>query len=161
MPMRGFIELVEPREIRGWAYDSDRPDYPVKVVATVDDEELGTTVADISRADLGAANVGDGRHGFALVFQPPLLIDQLGKVEVAANSAEGVPAILRRTRFASDVMKSTQPIPWPSDPSQHPVFILGTTRSGTSAVSLALLKSGAYGGAGEGHVLELLGDLLD
>jgi len=37
-----------------------------------------------------------------------------------------------------------------------PVFVVGTTRSGTSVVQLALLASGRYQGGGEGHVSPLL-----
>jgi hypothetical protein len=40
-----------------------------------------------------------------------------------------------------------------------PVFVLGTTRSGTSVVQLALLNALGYKGHGEGHLLPLLHDL--
>ncbi len=40
------------------------------------------------------------------------------------------------------------------------VFVLGTTRSGTSALQLSILESTRYAGYGEGHVLSLLPSLL-
>jgi hypothetical protein len=45
------------------------------------------------------------------------------------------------------------------DETRHPLFILGAARSGTTAVTQALLKATPYQGYGEGHVLDLLAEL--
>ncbi len=47
-----------------------------------------------------------------------------------------------------------------ADLTQHPVFVLGSVRSGTSVVALSLLKCGRYEGFGEGHLLPLVDELL-
>jgi hypothetical protein len=164
MPIKGFIESVQLHEIRGWAYDSDWPDQHVEIMATIDGRELGMTVADISRPDLVAANIGKGDHGFTLRLKPPLLLSERDKVKIAAGRDGDIASrILPRLRpwdYDEKPRKSRFTVsPRQSDSSQRPVFILGTTRSGTSSISLGLLRSGRYAGAGEGHFLELLGSL--
>ena len=142
----------------------ERPDHHVKIVATIEGRTLGEAVADVPRVDLAAAHVGKGDHGFVLRLAPPLLLSELDKVNVAACCDGGaVPKSFQRLRMKPTerpVRQKPAAPPWPRDDSQFPVFILGTTRSGTSAVSRALVKSGKYAGGGEGHYLELLGALL-
>jgi len=43
-----------------------------------------------------------------------------------------------------------------SDPAQYPVFVLGSIRSGTSAMVQGLLKTERFRGYQEGHMLDLL-----
>jgi hypothetical protein len=47
----------------------------------------------------------------------------------------------------------------PVDLSQRPVFVLGSARSGTTAMMAALRQSGRYAGFNEGHFLTLFGRL--
>jgi hypothetical protein len=46
------------------------------------------------------------------------------------------------------------------DEQQQPVFVLGAARSGTTAISSALLKTRYYEGFGEGHIMPLARALL-
>ena len=48
-----------------------------------------------------------------------------------------------------------------SGPALPNVFILGTTRSGTSALQLSILESTRYTGNGEGHVISILPSLVE
>ena len=63
-PPIGGIEFVDHRHVLGWAWYSPTPDEPIEVEILVDDAVVRTVFADLSRPDLRAAGVGDGRHGF-------------------------------------------------------------------------------------------------
>ena len=145
--------------------NSERPDHHLTAVASISGRPLGNATANIERADLASANIGKGDHAFVLRLEPPLPPGELDKVNVLAFRGEDIAVMpLRRLpRENAAEMPFRIRLPTPTlqcDPSQYPVFILGTTRSGTSAVLRGLLATGRYAGAGEGHYLELLGDFL-
>jgi hypothetical protein len=62
----GSIDGVDDQQIGGWAWDSQRPNTPLTVDIYVDDTKLAAVSADQFRPDLRDANIGDGKHGFAL-----------------------------------------------------------------------------------------------
>ena len=55
--------MLEDR-ITGWASDTASPDKPTRLRILVDDAVLGQIVADMYRADLQTAGIGEGRHAF-------------------------------------------------------------------------------------------------
>lgn len=70
MRVRGSVDVVAQGEVRGWAYAPDRPE-PVMVQAVLNNEILGEAVANLHRADLAAAGLGDGNSGYAMkLFRP-------------------------------------------------------------------------------------------
>jgi Sulfotransferase family len=163
MSIRGFFAVVDVQQIRGWAYDPEQPDRHLPVTALANGRVLGAALADNARADLAVAKVGSGDHGFELRLEVPLSRDELRNVEVVVGRDNGAARLQRaraRGQAAALPMSGLDGFPWPRDVSQHPVFVLGTTRSGTTAISSGLLKTRQYAGAGEGHLLELLGELL-
>ena len=62
----GLFEAVIDGRVLGWAYDYSVPDRRVSLMLEVDDEEIGRVIADGYRAGLEHADIGDGRHGFAV-----------------------------------------------------------------------------------------------
>ncbi len=160
--MKGFVEAVAEHEVRGWAYDETAPDQHLTVSAWLDGHQVGQSVAATGRADLRAAAIGDGDHGFRIRFERLLAPTSIGRLEVRAGEPGPVPFVLRvlpgsnhsRADQASD---ASIPV---SDATQFPLFILGPARSGTSALALALLKSGGYQGHGEGHLFPLAQQLV-
>jgi hypothetical protein len=62
----GAIDRVDDQHILGWSWDSKRSDTPLDVDIYVDDTKLGAVSADQFRPDLRDANIGDGKHAFAL-----------------------------------------------------------------------------------------------
>jgi hypothetical protein len=66
--LRGHIDQIG-RRITGWAQDEANPEAPVCLDIYAGNEPLGQVVANRYRADLAAAGIGDGRHGFE--FAPP------------------------------------------------------------------------------------------
>lgn len=63
--IRGSVDVVTPTEVRGWAYAPDSRE-PVRIQVLLNHEILGETLADIHRADLAAAGLGNGNSGFTV-----------------------------------------------------------------------------------------------
>jgi hypothetical protein len=195
--VRGFVEIIRPDEVAGWAFRPDRPDEHLLIEIHCNDEKIAEADASSFRADLLRANIGKGDHGFVIKLPVVLSPDALLSVRVVAVPTDGAPAIVPTLRTAPS------PLPLPSargtvptdgapvivsdgmglappcqtqivarhitssspplreialnvvDEQQHPVFVLGAARSGTSAISTALLKTRYYQGFGEGHLLPL------
>ena len=70
--LRGNIELVDLREVVGWAQDDAQPDAPVSLLITDNDQLIGRILANRYRRDLEEAGIGSGRHGFELKFEKGL-----------------------------------------------------------------------------------------
>jgi Hint domain len=67
--LRGFVDHVGLRRIKGWAQNIDAPEAPVCLDIFVDGKLIGRVLANAYREDLNAAGLGSGRHGFT--FTPP------------------------------------------------------------------------------------------
>ena len=61
----GVHDPGDGQTIRGWAWDSSRPDSPLEVAIWDGDRPLATVTADRFRSDLLREGKGNGRHGFA------------------------------------------------------------------------------------------------
>jgi hypothetical protein len=157
----GFFSVISPQEVRGWAYDPSRPHEHVAVEVSCGGRVLGETKANLYRPDLEAAGIGNGDHGFVLYCDTPLGSGEIDSVSVT-SAMLGRP-LQRLTRESNLPPQPAQPlVDWPhskTDPTHHPVFILGSARSGTSAVTLALLTATRYKGYGEGHFFDVLAPL--
>lgn len=73
--LAGFLDDFSPSSkiIRGWAWDSSRPDEPVEVELFDGNNRLGTVKADILRQDLVKEKRGNGRHAFEFPVPDRLL----------------------------------------------------------------------------------------
>jgi Sulfotransferase family len=162
MAVMGFLEHADIKYVSGWAYDSSSPSARLEVIVRIGDEFYASGFADIARHDLLLAGMGDGKHGFAIdVSEAHFSPAQAAALEVHVISGVEV-AKIQRVHAAPELifdLRSEPHLPI-SDASQFPVFILGPARSGTSAVTLALLESGSYVGTGEGHLMPLAHELL-
>ncbi len=76
--------------VAGWAHDPAQPDAPVCLAIVVDGAIVAVTVAAEYRADIAAAGVGDGRHGFDLGVEAPLAPGVPHVVEVRRSADEAV-----------------------------------------------------------------------
>jgi 2-polyprenyl-3-methyl-5-hydroxy-6-metoxy-1,4-benzoquinol methylase len=72
VPLVGYIDSASRNLITGWAWNSDHPDTRLEVEIWVGSDKRSQTVADMYRADLEAARIGDGAHGFKYVPPGPL-----------------------------------------------------------------------------------------
>jgi hypothetical protein len=86
--LRGHLDRCDGARITGWAQDLAHPDGPVCLDVVVDDAVVALACAELYRADLQAAGIGDGRHAFDLTLPQPLDSGTAHRVEVR-RSADG------------------------------------------------------------------------
>jgi hypothetical protein len=158
----GFIEFAGTERVIGWAFDSESPAVHLEVTVRVGNEFCASGFADVQRNDLHAAGIGDGAHGFAIdLREADITAEDVAALEVHAISGAEIIKLSRIQRASADIIDLlSDPLGPTSDESQFPVFVLGSARSGTSAITLALLESRAYVGSGEGHLMPLANMLL-
>lgn len=154
--LRGAFGPVHPYHISGWAYDPDDPAHPVEVEVRLDDTALGVATANLPTDD-PRAGAGSGRCGFALETRQLLPITEPHRLRVLATGRSGQVVALAHAPPPRPVLR--YPLAT-SDATQHPVFILGAVRSGTTAIMHALAKSTRYIGPGEGHLLDMLAHMF-
>ena len=63
-PLRGFVDELGPRVIRGWAQDAGAPEAAVELHVCFGGYKLARVIANRYRADLRAAGLGSGCHAF-------------------------------------------------------------------------------------------------
>ncbi len=85
--LRGHIDEANRERLRGWAQDTGQPDQAVCLSIAVDGEVVGRVVANAYRDDLERHAIGNGRHAFEHVFQPPL--SRLRHVIALSREADG------------------------------------------------------------------------
>jgi hypothetical protein len=78
---RGKVEVATGRLVAGWAF-SGADAGPQPLVILLNGAVVGRVVADRYRADLEAAGIGDGRHGFRFVLPRGLAADIGRGIEV-------------------------------------------------------------------------------
>jgi len=162
MTVTGLVEFAGPGSVSGWAYDSESPSTRLEITVRVGDEFCASGFAQLERHDLLVAGIGDGKHGFSIdLSEANISAEDAAVLEVHAISGAEVSQLPRAQSTSEDILELTSDaFEATSDEKQLPVFILGPARSGTSAITLALLESGSYVGTGEGHLLPLAHDLL-
>ena len=62
--LRGFVDVVAPKLISGWAQNPEHPAVPVCLEIVADGRVIGEVLANLYRQDLELAGLGNGRHGF-------------------------------------------------------------------------------------------------
>jgi len=136
----GALDRVSNRIVGGWAWDVTSPARHVKVTVLVNDEEIGTTVADRFRQDLAESGIGDGLYSFELVI--PERIQRIYHVEVIADGGEFRLQPSNPTVIAED---SNHPLPefWKGEAGRFRLpsfFILGAAKCGTTSLHAYLDK---------------------
>ena len=85
--VEGYIDAINGCKISGWAWCRSAPLFAVEVEVRVGERIAAVVRADLPRADLAKAGLGDGRHGFSVLLDDP----------VAEDARAGVSAFVRRT----------------------------------------------------------------
>jgi hypothetical protein len=158
--IQGALESIDQSRVRGWAFDSENPDHHLTIEFVRDGKSFGATKANVFRTDLLRAGFGAGDHAFVHQFPAPLHPANVRTVQVRACAADG--SKIQLTPARPPAPGAAPPLRFPglsSDPGQHPVFVLGAVRSGTSAMVQGLLTLDRYRGFSEGHILDLLHSL--
>jgi hypothetical protein len=160
MTLKGYVEAVEPFQVRGWVYDMAAPHRAVTVELLLRDQIITSIAASLYREDLERGGVGSGDHAFIFNLDQKLLPADMPLVSVRAVRADGSFETLRMLEMVTPVQPEEKPLlafaGLTVDTTQSPVFVLGAARSGTSAVAQALLKLNRFTGHQEGHLLDLL-----
>ncbi len=161
--VRGVVGPPQRFHLSGWTFDPDRPDAHLAVEIWLDGERIGETSAHLFFDHLAKAGVGKGDHGFVFNADRELPVAERHRLEVFAIGASGRKALGFATRAPAPAATPLTPkLRFPqesSDASQRPVFILGSARSGTSALAQALARNTRFAGHGEGHLLDLASGL--
>jgi hypothetical protein len=99
----GRVDAFARHSISGWAADTEQPDAHLEVAVFVDGHEQGRATANAPRADLQAlGTLGDGAHGFAYAFDPPL--SPMRSYEITVRIADGgQPLRLGRFTIAAEI----------------------------------------------------------
>jgi hypothetical protein len=167
MALVGFVESIGSDAVEGWAADSANYEEYVQISVILRGIEIAHVVANRFRPDLKIGGIGSGEHAFQAKLPGNLRAADLAAIHVLAR----VQNVTRPLRMLS---KSDSPseqglsvgVRPPAvkefvDADASPVFVLGAARSGTSAMTQGLLKTGRYSGCEEGHFFELAGVLTD
>ncbi|MGO9593466.1 MAG: sulfotransferase [Steroidobacteraceae bacterium] len=158
--IKGFIESVDQFQVRGWAYEAESPDAFLEIEIFCNGSRLGITTANLYRDDLERAGVGRGNHAFILNLERPLSETDLSRISAIAVGPVGARSELSPVSRPAAEPETDRPTlafaGSTSDDRKFPVFILGAARSGTSAVTQALLRLPRFEGEEEGHALDLL-----
>jgi glycosyltransferase involved in cell wall biosynthesis len=70
--LRSFLDLADRHRVAGWAQDDVQPNAPLSLLILANDALVARVLANRYRADLEAAGIGNGRHGFQFDFLHPL-----------------------------------------------------------------------------------------
>ncbi|MDP4025237.1 Hint domain-containing protein [Methylobacterium sp. NEAU 140] len=104
--LRGAVEACDGRRVTGWAQDAAHPDGPVCLDVVVDGATVALVYADGYRADLEAAGIGDGCHGFALDLpealdgRAPHTVELRRSADATSLGILHLPALARSDRAA-------------------------------------------------------------
>ena len=128
--LRGSFGPVHPFQVKGWAYDSDDLSASLDIEVQLDGQTIGITTAEVATEDPRLAGLA-GNHGFILATKQALPIAELHRLTVTARGAGRHALRLDHAVPPRPILRYPLPA---SDPSQHPVFILGSVRSGTTAI---------------------------
>ncbi|MFC3440447.1 glycosyltransferase [Sphingobium rhizovicinum] len=111
--IEGFVEHASHEGATGWVWSPDAPDMALAVEAVLDDQVIGSAVAEIAREDLVVAGKGTGRYGFILPYDDFI--------------AEGAEPIVRLTRRPSMILTAHGAIDVTADkaPVSPPVAVEG------------------------------------
>jgi hypothetical protein len=80
--VRGYIDQIGPEIVSGWAQYQDAPEWPVALDILAGTRQIGRVLANLHRADVRAAGLGSGNHGFEFQLPP----DVTGEISVRGSA---------------------------------------------------------------------------
>lgn len=108
----GFIDVVEPRKVSGWAWNPQAPGARLDVEVVLDGQVLAIARAERKRSDLAQANVGDGQYGFVAVLDEDLQAEAMARIgaRVLAPDGEQIPLLNRGQRNTARLVETGEPL---------------------------------------------------
>ena len=163
MAIEGWLDYVSEHGVAGWAFDTESPGAHLTVIIRREGRLIGEARCNIFRPDLLEANVGRGDHAFVYSFATAIAPRDVSHIS-ASIAGELLPVFepkspndgplpqIQRTLAADFRPQETEP----AESAACPVFVLGSVRSGTSAMATALTSTTRYVGFREGQVFDLI-----
>jgi hypothetical protein len=153
MRIVGNIEVVSRNSISGWIAVVGTAVERPRLELLLDGAIIGWALADGMREDVAAHGLGDGKCGFNIVLPTTLTEAEIDRAQLRVGDSElllNLPKVVgKNARAGHDAVA----VP------ASPVFVVGSPRSGTSALARALSAAG-YLGYEEGNLLGL-GQILE
>lgn len=87
MKLKWSIDKCDETGLKGWMMDENAPESSIPIDIFVDEKFLCTTIADIFRADLLAAGLGNGKHGFNVIISNEFYDDKKHKFNLGYNGS--------------------------------------------------------------------------
>ena len=84
--IEGYLGQVLSGMVVGWAFDPAHPNAHLVIDVYCGERHLGSTSANIYRADLAKIPIGEGDHGFMFSFPAELEQQELGTVVARTRS---------------------------------------------------------------------------
>lgn len=81
------IDECGKNAISGWVLDQKSPNRHVRLNFMLSGHRFVDATADVYRADLRAAGIGNGDHSFSVRFNPPLTNEEIASLEVFVNES--------------------------------------------------------------------------
>lgn len=108
----GFIDVIEPRKVSGWAWNPQAPGARLDVEVVLDGQVLAIARAERRRGDLAQANVGDGQYGFVAYLDEDLTPETMGRLgaRVLAPDGEQIPLLNRAQRGSPRLVETGEPL---------------------------------------------------
>jgi hypothetical protein len=173
--IKGFVESLpvdaqgETRVV-GWVCDTEDHSHNLEVRVRIGDRIIGHGIADRDRPELRTHGLSDGHSGFVVSLGGWLSDADQNQLKIEAKRQDAEDWVelpewkpagnrLADRRNTGEVLAN----PWSdsavrTDLAQdRPVFVLGSARSGTSAIYQSLVLATRYRGFFEGHVLDMAG----
>lgn len=95
MIITSYIEQISERQAQGWAYCAAEPASRLSIRAAIGELVIGSTIANIHRPDLAARAMGDGNHGFTIMFDSPVNSGDVHDLTFIAVAPDGAKHALR------------------------------------------------------------------
>lgn len=163
MFIEGFLETCTESFIEGWVYTDDPLLIsPVEVEILHCEEVVGLVKAQLFRKDLAEEGFDSLENGFHFIIPKSLRGENPTKFSARVLLSSGNYFYLPKisTDYVSPKQKEDSPpiqfLGDVADNSHRPLFVLGSARSGTSALTRCLLDCTNYEGEEEGHFFESL-----
>lgn len=132
MKLRGWVDDIARRGVRGWAVDLEDPERRLQLLIRIDGEVAAQATADKPRPALRESLGGNvsGNHGFSVNFEPPLSAFSSIEVEIIEQSTGQL--LPNGSRQLKGMDRRNAPL--------RPVMVTSTGRSGTTLLMSELLR---------------------